>query len=757
MAAATLFKSARPANPKLQAKSGSGSASSGDYGAQNGKEDSLWTNALILFFLTCTAALAFFVRITSVLRFENIIHEADPWFNFRAARYLSENGYLAYKNWFDIKTWYPSGRPIQSSAYHGMMYTSMVMKKFVEKFVPEIDIKTLCVFNGPIFSIFTVYITYLINAEIFNKLSGVLAAFFVGLIPSLVARTHSGSYDYESMSIFLIQAIIFFWVKALKNDSMIYGGFSGLFYFYLNSTWGGFVYMSNLISMHAISITVSGNYSKKLLRSFAGFVSVLLLCSFHVPFNRHAHIKSAENLSPLVTLVMLICIEAFAQISQFLKELEKEGVQAPSQATLASVAAFAILCLLSVLIFTGKIYKFSGRVYKLIDPNYFVDASPIVTSVAEHGATDWKSMFSSSGILLLICPLGIYLGFAKYDNENWIVLINYIVLIYCTQMMNRLKLLLSPAMSLVAGFTFAESLNLLFKQVSSHLSNYSILATLMPEEFHDQLRSKRSQKNASVSSESYTSIVNFFLCCVMLHFIVHAFLQDIRSFDFNGLTTPIYHNGRNQLSDDVKDAYQWLRMNTPSGTRVISWWDYGYQLTGLANATVFVDNFTADYYRIAIVGLIMSGNEDLAIKYMEAYGVDYLLVFAPGITKHWHGDDISKMYWMIRISQNEFPDKIDESDYYKKQHGFTTNEHTAPGLAESVMYKSCFYEQERHRLRDGRVGINPNNNQPVYSALHGGVHFKYLEEAYSSSVRTMRIYRFKQRSDFFVSRSRAFV
>ena len=63
---------------------------------------------------------------------------------------------------------------------------------------------------------------------------------------------------------------------------------------------------------------------------------------------------------------------------------------------------------------------------------------------------------------------------------------------------------------------------------------------------------------------------------------------------------------------------------------------------------------------------------------MEAYGVDYLLVFAPGITKHWHGDDISKMYWMIRISQNEFPDKIDESDYYKKQHGFATNEHTAP-------------------------------------------------------------------------------
>ena len=48
----------------------------------------------------------------------------------------------------------------------------------------------------------------------------------------------------------------------------------------------------------------------------------------------------------------------------------------------------------------------------------------------------------------------------------------------------------------------------------------------------------------------------------------------------------------------------WLRDNTPEDSRVMSWWDYGYQINGIANrttmilsagqsATVFTTAFTA--------------------------------------------------------------------------------------------------------------------------------------------------------------------
>ena len=39
-------------------------------------------------------------------------------------------------------------------------------------------------------------------------------------------------------------------------------------------------------------------------------------------------------------------------------------------------------------------------------------------------------------------------------------------------------------------------------------------------------------------------------------------------------------SSRNIL-DDFREAYFWLRQNTPEHARVMSWWDYGYQIAGI--------------------------------------------------------------------------------------------------------------------------------------------------------------------------------
>jgi dolichyl-diphosphooligosaccharide---protein glycosyltransferase len=33
--------------------------------------------------------------------------------------------------------------------------------------------------------------------------------------------------------------------------------------------------------------------------------------------------------------------------------------------------------------------------------------------------------------------------------------------------------------------------------------------------------------------------------------------------------------------DDYREAYWWLRDNTPEDARIMAWWDYGYQITGM--------------------------------------------------------------------------------------------------------------------------------------------------------------------------------
>lgn len=48
--------------------------------------------------LLAICVLAFMVRLFSVVRYESVIHEFDPWFNFRTTRYLVEEGFYAFHN-----------------------------------------------------------------------------------------------------------------------------------------------------------------------------------------------------------------------------------------------------------------------------------------------------------------------------------------------------------------------------------------------------------------------------------------------------------------------------------------------------------------------------------------------------------------------------------------------------------------------------------------------------------------------------------
>ncbi|KOB52232.1 Dolichyl-diphosphooligosaccharide--protein glycosyltransferase subunit STT3A, partial [Operophtera brumata] len=57
----------------------------------------------------------FGTRLFSVLRFESVIHEFDPYFNYRTTRYLTEEGFYKFHNWFDDRAWYPLGRIIGES------------------------------------------------------------------------------------------------------------------------------------------------------------------------------------------------------------------------------------------------------------------------------------------------------------------------------------------------------------------------------------------------------------------------------------------------------------------------------------------------------------------------------------------------------------------------------------------------------------------------------------------------------------------
>lgn len=49
--------------------------------------------------LVLAAILSFATRLFSVLRFESVIHEFDPYFNYRTTKYLTDKGFYNFHNW----------------------------------------------------------------------------------------------------------------------------------------------------------------------------------------------------------------------------------------------------------------------------------------------------------------------------------------------------------------------------------------------------------------------------------------------------------------------------------------------------------------------------------------------------------------------------------------------------------------------------------------------------------------------------------
>jgi len=79
---------------------------------------------LTLIILLGVSLLGFFSRLFAVIRFESIIHEFDPWFNYRATYQMVTMGFYDFLNWFDELAWYPLGRIVGGTVYPGLMITA---------------------------------------------------------------------------------------------------------------------------------------------------------------------------------------------------------------------------------------------------------------------------------------------------------------------------------------------------------------------------------------------------------------------------------------------------------------------------------------------------------------------------------------------------------------------------------------------------------------------------------------------------------
>uniref|UniRef100_A0A8P4K9H5 dolichyl-diphosphooligosaccharide--protein glycotransferase n=1 Tax=Dicentrarchus labrax TaxID=13489 RepID=A0A8P4K9H5_DICLA len=193
-------------------------AGAGGGGLSGGLSQPAGWQSLLSFTILFLAWLAgFSSRLFAVIRFESIIHEFDPWFNYRSTHHLTTNGFYEFLNWFDERAWYPLGRIVGGTVYPGLMVTAGLIHYVLNLLHITVHIRDVCVFLAPVFSGLTSISTFLLTKELWNQGAGLLAACFIAIVPGYISRSVAGSFDNEGIAIFALQFTYYLWVSVLLN------------------------------------------------------------------------------------------------------------------------------------------------------------------------------------------------------------------------------------------------------------------------------------------------------------------------------------------------------------------------------------------------------------------------------------------------------------------------------------------------------------------------------------------------------------
>ena len=627
------------------------------------------------------------------------------------------------------------------SIFAGLMFTSAVMYWFLHALNFTVEIRNICVMTAPFFASLTCLASYLFTKEVHNSTgAGLAAAGFMAIVPGYISRSVAGSFDNEAVAIFALVFTFFLWTRAVRTGSIFWSVACALAYFYMVTAWGGYVFIINIIPLHVLVLLFTGRFSQRVYIAYCTVYVLGSILAMQIRFVGFAAVQSSEHMLALGTfgLLQLYTFVGFVRRmldSDTFKRLFRIGVT-------SGLAVGFVAIVLGQL--SGVIAPWTGRFYSFLDPTYAKDHIPIIASVSEHQPTAWASYFFDLHLLVFLFPAGLYFCFRKLSDTNTFAILYGVTSIYFSGVMVRLMLVLAPIACVLGGIAVSETLKTYSRFMKPRPFGYKAPgAKLGKNETESSSASSVSDAKADAAHEmQYAHLIGMIVvgatAFLLVLYTVHCTWVTAEAYSSPSIVLAAkQHDGSRVIFDDFREAYWWLRQNTPEGARIMSWWDYGYQIAGMANRTVIVDNNTWNNSHIAEVGTAMASREEDAIHIIRALDVEYVLVIFGGLAGY-SSDDINKFLWMVRIGGSTHP-HIKEPDYYTPQGQYRVDAGGSPTLLNCLMYKLSYYRFGQVFTERGR----PQGFDRVRGAEIGNknIELQYLEEAFTSIHWIVRIYK----------------
>src|SRR5919109_1615016 len=580
------------------------------------------------------------------------LNEFDPYFDYRATKFIVDNGLSAYWQWHDTMSWYPEGRNVPSTSQSVLHITAAYM---YQVFGGGMSLLDFTIAFPAIMGALTVIAIFALVRVLAGTSAGMFSAILMAFSPAIIQRGNLGWFKSEPLGLFFGILAMYLFISAIKHKEVKYAIAKaiagGLVLGLANGSWGGIQYFSIPISLFFIALPFFRRDLTIPMYVAIAFTALSLISAAAFPRPGLSFVLGLPGLAMISGTIFLVI--AFVAIG------------------LGFVAA-------------GPYISPSFRYLNAINP-FLSSQNPLVESVAEHFTPTVADYFTDFSVLLMFAGLGVWLAFRRRNDTAIFALLIGITGLYVSATFARLLVFASLGIIVLAGLGLYEVTRsiMAYREAAAATQATSLrpMAATREERRKIEFASRARSTSGKVVKISYV-IVTIMMLSIPLFYPSNSnwvSSADIPPAIANGGT------GYRMQTEDWIDAMNWISKNTESDAVIASWWDYGYWITTLGNRTTLADNATINQTRINTIAKMFMADEESGIKIAQDLKADYILVYVVGqirfsgqinangthdnggriaIYTLGQGGDESKKQWFARIGG------FDEKRYIE-QDGFT--------------------------------------------------------------------------------------
>jgi dolichyl-diphosphooligosaccharide---protein glycosyltransferase len=616
---------------------------------------------LVILVLIIAFSTAFIIR-SYPIKYGFALNEFDPYFDYRATKYIIDNGFEAYLNWHDYQSWYPEGRFVPTTSQVALHLIAATMYKIFGFGSSLLDFVIL-------FPVIIGSLTTIVIFALVRNLSGTTAGMFASLLfafmPAIIQRGNLGWFKSEPLGLFLALLSVYLFLSSIKSRNIkrtiLTAAGGGLILGLANSSWGGIQYFSIPLGIFFFLLPFLRKDSI-FLYGIISFTLVTLITAGAFPRPGISFVIGLPGIALIVGMI-------FAIVGTIIRTKS-----APAKANRNLIAALGIFVLLTVSIFLVGAYQPSSFRYLVAINPFLSSHNPLVESVAEHSTPTVIDYFTDYSILLIFAGFGVWVAFSKRTDMTIFALIIGLTGLYVSATFARLMVYSSIAIVILAS-----------------IGLYELTRSILQNRIENQNKIKEREFRKNIKEGKILPDVKPLVKISFVAMVV--FLISIPLIDYNGLIYPKNFNwissadippsivngatGFRMQVEDWEDAVDWIANNTPKDSVIASWWDYGYWITTLGNKTTLADNATINQTRIQTIAKMLMSEQETATQIAQDLKADYILVYivadrhnGPNGNSFYtlgSGGDESKKQWFMKIGG------FNERDYVEDD-GFTPTE-----------------------------------------------------------------------------------